>query len=80
MTLKKTQWFSPNEWMRVECLTSSERLRRYHVLTIWGASESIEASYQRKVADIRKAECLTLIAWFLLAVSFFDVAWRHPTF
>jgi len=35
MTLKKTQWFSPNEWMKEECLTSCERLRRYHILTIW---------------------------------------------
>jgi MFS family permease len=77
-TLKRTEWFSTNEWIKADCLSDAERLRRYHILTMWGARESLEKSYKKKLADVRKAELATLIAWILLAISFFQVA-ASPT-
>lgn len=74
MTLKSTDWFSPNEWMKADCLQSAERLRRYHVLTMWGALESLEQCYGEKLRDVRRAQCCTLAAWMLLAISFFQIA------
>ncbi|HEY1525016.1 MAG TPA: hypothetical protein VGH51_02155 [Candidatus Angelobacter sp.] len=77
LRLKKTDWLSPDEWMKKECLESGERLRRYHILTMWGVHESLDVAYQKKTAAIRKAEFLMLAAWLLLAVSLFDIARRY---
>lgn len=78
MSLKRAEWFSPNEWMKKECLETGERLRRYHILAMWGTSESLEKLYQSKLSELRKAQWGTLIAWVLLALAFFDVALRSP--
>jgi hypothetical protein len=75
LRLKKTEWLSPNEWMKEECLKSAEKLRRYHILTMWGVHESLDRTYQKKTAHIRKAEWLMLAAWVFLAASLFDVMW-----
>jgi hypothetical protein len=80
MTMKRAEWFSPNEWMKEECLETGERLRRYHVLTMWGASESLETLYQAKLSELRKAQWGTLIAWVLLTLAFFQVAAMRSTF
>ncbi len=80
MTMKRAEWFSPNEWMKQECLETGERLRRYHVLTMWGTSESLETLYEAKLRELRKAQWITLIAWILLALAFFDIAALRTAF
>jgi hypothetical protein len=80
MTLKRTEWFSVNEWMKQDCLETGERLRRYHILTMWGASESLEGLYEAKLSELRKAQWVTLLAWILLAVAFFDIAALRSAF
>jgi hypothetical protein len=79
MTLKRSEWFSPNEWMKQECLETGERLRRYHILTMWGASESLETVYEIKLSRLRKAQWITLAAWILLALAFLDIAALRTT-
>src|SRR5260370_27001774 len=45
---RKTEWHSTNEWMKEECLTTGERMRRYNLLTMWGSYDSLNRAYEDK--------------------------------
>jgi hypothetical protein len=38
--LKRFEWYSHEDWMRADCLKDAESLRRYHIITMWGALQS----------------------------------------
>ena len=77
---RKTDWHSSNEWMKEECLTSGERLRRYHVLTMWGAYGSLNSAYSDKMRDLKRSEWLTLASWLFLVITFLQITMSTPAF
>jgi len=80
VSLQLTEWFSESEWMESSCLSDSERLRRYRILTMWGVVKSHQHAARQKMRRFNRAQRLMLIAWFLLASSLLDVAWRMAAF
>lgn len=73
MSPRKTEWHSTNEWMKEGCLTTGERLRRYHLLTMWGAYESLNQVYVSKAFQVKCATACTIVSWILLAATFFQI-------
>jgi hypothetical protein len=71
--LRNYDWFSPDEWMKSECLSSREHLRRYHLLTMWNVLKSHYAASEIKAKKIRRAQGWLLFAAVILVVSLVDV-------
>ncbi len=63
MSLRKTEWFTQNEWLKGDCLSSADRLRRYHVLTMWGIVKSHHGAYRKKIF------CVYLAQFFLIGAG-----------
>ena|SRR5207245_847998 len=74
MTLQKIEWFTQDEWLKRDCLSSSERLRRYHVLTMWGVIKSHHAAYRRKIGKIYYAQVVLVLAGLFLLAAFLQIA------
>jgi hypothetical protein len=80
MALQETLWFTPNVWIKKDCLSEREPLRRYHLLAIWQVVTSHQFRYRTKVARLRRAQYALVISGILLTLVFLEIAWRHATF
>lgn len=77
MALQQTQWFKFSGWLQRDCLQDRDRLRRYHILTMWQVIKSHYECYVTKVGRVRRAQKFLVIAGALLATSFFQVAYAR---
>ena len=71
--LRRFEWFSQDEWMKADCLSSSERLRRYHVLAMAGAQRSYQTRCRSKASRIAIAQGLLLASAIVLVFAFADL-------
>lgn len=69
MSLQKTEWFSQNEWLKADCLSSYDAIRRYHVLTMWGVVRSHHCAYRRKLIKIYAAQFFLIGAGIVLFIA-----------
>jgi hypothetical protein len=69
MSLRATEWFSQDEWLKTECLSSIDRIRRYHVFTMWGIVKSHHAAYRRKILMVYLTQFLLAGAGVILLVA-----------
>lgn len=46
--LKRFAWFSPDEWIKADCLDDAERLRRYHIIRCGAFSNLTKRFVERK--------------------------------
>jgi hypothetical protein len=69
LVLRPIEWFSANEWLSKECLSSRERLRKFRILTMWGVLNSWSEAGENKSAWIARAQYSLLAAAILLLVS-----------
>ena len=67
--VKKAEWFSQDEWMQKECLTSRERLRKYRLLTMWGILQGHQEACENKARFLLIAQRIFTLAVILLFVS-----------
>jgi hypothetical protein len=68
------EWFSDNEWLREECLSDAETLRKYHILTMRGVIASHRSVGEEKTKNIERSQWfLGATALFLLTAVFFAV-------
>jgi hypothetical protein len=79
-TPRDTEWFSPNEWMSKNCLTGSDRLKRYYILALWGVVRDHQARYRTRVRILAAARWILVGAGGLLLVAFLNVARRNTSF
>ena len=66
MALQKTKWFSQDDWIKKDCLTSADRLRRYHVLAMWNIVDSHHTAYRKKILMVYAAQLLLAMAGVVL--------------
>jgi hypothetical protein len=64
MSLKEYETISQDEWLKTECFSRIEKLKRYRILTLWGMIASHGRVQRAKVAKIRRAEI-----WLTASVS-----------
>lgn len=69
LKIDKFNWFSDNDWLRGECLSDVEALRKYHLLTMHTVIVSHGEAAERKSNRIALAQRFLLVTGvFLLAV------------
>lgn len=70
-TLEHLDWFSQSDWLRKECLQSSDTflLKQFRVLTMWGVIGSYRNRHVRKVKLIGVAQWLLAASVFTLALA-----------
>jgi hypothetical protein len=56
MSLKEFECISEDEWLKRECLSKIETLKRYRILTIWGTIASHGKVQEDKAAKLQRAQ------------------------
>jgi hypothetical protein len=75
-SLQTVDWFSQDDWLKEDCLQDHKRLRKYHVLSMWGVVTSFDIAHRRKTRRIKAAQWLTGIAVVLLFATLLKVTWQ----
>jgi hypothetical protein len=78
LKLQAVDWFSPNEWFNTECLGDTERLRRYHILCMYGVRQSQKRICWSKIRRIHCAQWALMATGAFLFLAFLDIAWSAP--
>jgi hypothetical protein len=68
------QWYTENNWLESQCIQDREKLRRYRVLTMWKILNSYFVAIRIKNRRMKMSLCAMHVAFFLLFVSFFQIA------
>jgi len=71
--LKRFEWFSHDEWMKADCLNDPERLRRYHILTMYGVHRTHQIRCRTKASRIAIAQGLLLASAIVLLFALVDL-------
>ncbi len=69
-------WFSADDWLNREALQDPQRIRKFHILSMWVVLESHDAAYQLKLVRIKRSRLLTAFSILCLAGTFIEAAWR----
>ena len=56
LMLREYEWTSEDEWLRPECLTEINILKRYRILTMWGIVHSHGRVQSEKARELQRAE------------------------
>lgn len=56
LTLRKYEWISEDEWLKIECLSNINTLKRYRILTMWGTIHSHGKAQSEKARELQCAE------------------------
>jgi len=72
LTLRKLEVVSENEWLKAECLYESVAfLKKYRILTLWGAVDSYIETQGLKAKELRRGqEWLTASVGYLVLLLF----------
>jgi hypothetical protein len=74
LTLREYEWTSEDEWLKLECLSNIETLKRYRILTMWGTIHSHGKAQSKKARELQRAEVwLTGSVVYLLFLLFHAV-------
>jgi hypothetical protein len=70
--LKRFEWFSHDEWLKADCLKDAEKLRRYHILTMYGVHRVYQIRCRTKASRIAIAQGLLLASAIVLLLALVD--------
>lgn len=76
---RSVDWFSPDDWLNREALQGEQRMKKFHILSMWVVLESHDQAYQHKLGRVKRARILTALAVLCLAATFIESAWRLAT-
>jgi hypothetical protein len=66
---RPVDWFSPNEWIKEDCLDDPAFLRRYHILCMYGVQQSQRNRTFEKIRKVKFAVESLVLSGFMLCVS-----------
>lgn len=66
---RPVDWFSPNDWLRGDCLGDPSFLRRYHILCMYGVQQSQRNRAFEKIRQIKWAVRSLVASGGLLCLS-----------
>jgi len=78
--LQPTEWFTTNAWIQKECLSDVQKLKKYHISTMWKVIESHHEKGRVKIKRLRRAQWGIAIALLLVLDAFLEVAARRASF
>ncbi len=67
---RPVDWFSPNEWLKGDCLDDPAFLRRYHILCMYGVQQSQRERAFEKIRDVKWAVWCLFASGALMCISF----------
>jgi len=73
---RNVDWFSPDDWLNKDAMQSQQRIKKFHILSMWVVLESHDRAYQHKLARVKRARWLTALSILFLAGTFVESAWR----
>lgn len=76
MALREVEWLSEREWLEESCFSAIEKLKRYRILTIWGAMSSRKNANLYKVKRLKYSQVCLLGSVFLLLLVLLQIAWH----
>jgi hypothetical protein len=76
LALMNVEWLSEREWLEESCLNATDKLKRYRILTIWGAMSSRKDAHLEKVRRLKNAQFFLIAAVFLLLIVLFQIVWN----
>lgn len=74
LLLQKIETVSQDEWLNATCLSDFDLLRRFRIVTLWGAIDSRTRAENSKATRIREAEVWLTSAVTFLVLLLFQVA------
>lgn len=75
MALRDFDWLGEEEWLEKDCLSEVEKLKRYRVLTMWGAMDSHKNASVDKVAILKKSQQWLSASVFFVLLTLLQVGW-----
>jgi hypothetical protein len=73
---RNVDWFSPDDWLNKDAMQGQQRIKKFHILSMWVVLESHDRAYQHKLARVKRARWLTALSILSLAGTFIESAWR----
>jgi Ca2+/Na+ antiporter len=74
IALHEHEIISQDEWLNKESLDNELKIKRYHILSIWGVMTSRIDVQARKVIEVRRAQLWLKISVAVLVVLLFQIA------
>lgn len=73
--LREYEWISEDEWMNKGCLSKIDTLKRYRILTIWGAIHAHSRVQSEKARELQRAQ-----VWLMASVVYLVYLLLHIAF
>lgn len=73
--LREYEWISEDEWMNKGCLSKIDTLKRYRILTIWGAIHAHSRVQSEKARELQRAQ-----VWLMASVIYLVYLLLHIAF
>jgi hypothetical protein len=72
---KKVECISEDEWLKSECFSQIDTLKRYRILTLWETIDSHDVAQREKATTLRRAQVwltgsIVFLVYLLLHVAF----------
>jgi hypothetical protein len=74
ISLREIESYSPRDWIREDQLANPDRLRRYHILTMYVARQSFIVQSQHKSKRVRQAQWTLVAAGTILLFALLDAS------
>jgi len=75
LALRKYEWISEDEWLKIESPPELNRLKQYHILTTWGTIHSHGKIHREKARELQRAQI-----WLAGSVVYLLYLLFHVTF
>lgn len=75
MALKVFEWLGEKEWLEDKCFSQIDVMKRYRVLSIWGAMDSQKKVQLIKVDLLKTAQRWLSISVFSILLLLLDIVW-----
>ncbi len=66
LSLERILWYSPREWFHEDCLSDTDKLKRFRILTMYEVRQSYIAAGRKKARRVRQAYWALIVAGALL--------------
>ena len=72
LKLQTFEAITQSDWIKADCLDDREKLRRLHIINMWGVIDSHETVTERKARAIGRAQWALFFASAALVISLLD--------
>ena len=75
MALRDFEWLGEKEWLEETCLSRVDKLKKYRILTIWGAMDSHKDAHLSKVWLLKRSQFWLSMSVFFVLIVLLHIGW-----